>query len=78
MKADGVWDGPALKVGQVWDLGETQIVITGVKGKMAEYRASSGSKAMRSSRGKLATITELRERLAAANATLASDSPPNQ
>jgi len=75
MKAEGEWSGPELEVGQVWKLGDTQIVITGVKGEMTEYQACSGSKTMRTSRGKLATVAELRERLAEAKATLVN-SPP--
>ena len=77
MNEQGGWNGPQLQVGQVWDLGDQQIVITGLKGEMTEYHACSGSKAMRVGRGHLATVAEIRERLAAASATLAgAPSPP--
>ena len=74
MNEQGGWNGPALQVGQVWDLGDQQIVITGLKGEMTEYHACSGSKAMRKGRGHLSTVAEIRHRLAAARATL-SDVP---
>ena len=70
MMGQGGWNGPELQVGQVWDLGDQQIVITGLKGEMTEYQACSSSKAMRIGRGHLATVAEIRKRLAAANATL--------
>jgi len=70
------WNGPALQVGQVWDLGDQQIVITGLKGEMTEYQACSGTKAMREGRGHLATVADIRKRLAAAKATLAGASSP--
>jgi hypothetical protein len=77
MIGQGGWNGPELQVGQVWDLGDQQIVITGLKGEMTEYHACSGSKAMRTGRGHLATAAEIRKRLAAANATLVgAPSPP--
>ena len=76
MKAEGEWNGPELEVGQVWNLGDAQVVITGVKGEMTEYQACSGNQAMRRSRGKLATVAELRERLAAAKATLVQANSP--
>ena len=77
MKEQGEWNGPALQVGQVWNLGDQQIVITGLKGEMTEYHACSGSKAMRIGRGHLATVADIRKRLAAASATLAgAPSPP--
>ena len=76
MNEQGGWNGPALQVGQVWDLGDQQIVITGLKGEMTEYHACSGSKAMRKGRGHLSTVAEIRQRLAAASATLADIPSP--
>jgi hypothetical protein len=76
MIGQGGWNGPSLQVGQVWDLGDQQIVITGLKGEMTEFHACSGSKAMRIGRGQLATVADIRERLSAACATLVDASFP--
>jgi len=76
MIGQGGWNGPSLQVGQVWDLGDQQIVITGLKGEMTEFHACSGSKAMRIGRGQLATVADIRKRLSAACATLVGASSP--